>query len=125
MYPVGKNTSRLLPFQLFSTGKYGNNIDAKPEKQMLPLDDSDDDSDGENKNASSSLLKKRREEETRLLTYSCTEPQRPATTDGTHYYMPYEEKKPCIYVCSLFEDLRKRLYHSNLMERVVETLVRL
>lgn len=37
--------------------------------------------------------------------------------------MPYTHEKPCLYLCGKFEDLRKRLYHTNLIDRIVEKLV--
>ena len=37
--------------------------------------------------------------------------------------MPYNENKPCMYVVGKFEDLRKRLYHINLLEKITDAFV--
>ena len=114
---------KAVTFEL-SLGKYGNLVDGKGDKAIITANPDSDDSEDEESNPSANLLKKRREEEDRLLCNSSTEPRVPLSHDNTHYYIPFEEKKPCLFVCALFEDLRKRLYHCNLLESVADTLVR-
>ena len=58
-----------------------------------------------------------------LIEHSATEAEIPCTEDDNYFYIPYQKEKPCLYVCSRFEDLRKRLYHTNLIDRIVEKLV--
>ena len=64
------------------------------------------------------------QEDELLPMHSTTEGEVPCTEDGNYFYIPYRHNKPCLYVCSRFEDLRKRLYHTNLLDRIVEKLVR-
>ena len=44
-------------------------------------------------------------------------------TDKNYMYMPYEGEKPCTYVVGMFEDLRKRMYHSNMLEHIQDIVV--
>ena len=37
--------------------------------------------------------------------------------------MPYEEQKPCLYVKGLFEDHRRRIYNTNIIDKITEKLV--
>ena len=56
---------------------------------------------------------------------STTPAAKPATIDRFYYFLPYNEEKPCLWVKGRFEDHRKRLFNSNLIDRVVEKLVSL
>ena len=67
---------------------------------------------------------KRKDEEKKLLCKSTTVPEKPLTTDKNYYYLPFGEKKQCLHVFSLYEDTKRRLYHTNILEKIVEELVR-
>lgn len=82
-------------------------------------------SDEEEDKETSNLVKYRKEEEKTLLNNSTTEPKIPLTRDQKYYYVPISHRKPCLYTCALFEDLRKRLYHTNILENIADTMVRL
>ena len=56
---------------------------------------------------------------------STTPAAKPVTIDRFYYFLPYNEEKPCLWVKGRFEDHRKRLFNSNLIDRVVEKLVSL
>lgn len=43
---------------------------------------------------------------------------------SNYYHMPYFEKKPCIYIKSWWPDHRRRLYNSNIMDKIADKLVR-
>lgn len=55
--------------------------------------------------------------------HSVTTPVRPVTRDLIYYHMPYQEEKPCIYINELFEDHRRRMTNSNILEKIAEKLV--
>ena len=66
---------------------------------------------------------KRKSEEKKLLCKSTTTPEKPLTTDKNYYFLPYAENKQCLYVYTLYEDTKRRLYHTNILERIVDDLV--
>ncbi|KAG5276719.1 hypothetical protein AALO_G00108940 [Alosa alosa] len=107
-------------------GNYGNQID------------------GVSKPASSSSGKKRREggpesdeEESELIQHSSDEEaddsadlvsvsstpvMKPVITDRNYFHLPYFDKKPCIYIKSWWQDQRRRLYNSNIMDKIADKL---
>ena len=54
---------------------------------------------------------------------STTPPVRPTTKDRIYYHMPFDEEKPCVYVKEMFEDHRRRMYNTNILEKIGEKLV--
>jgi hypothetical protein len=111
-----------------SVGLAGNTLDAKPEKTVLDFssddeDDDDDDSDDEPSDRSALLRKWREEQQSSMPCLSTTPPMLPRSDDRKYYYVPLGNKKPCMYACSKFEDLRKRLFHQNLIFRIIDALV--
>ncbi|XP_052775587.1 otoferlin-like isoform X2 [Mya arenaria] len=53
---------------------------------------------------------------------SVTPPMKPTTKDKVYYHLPYYEEKPCIYLREMFEDHRRRMYNSNILEKIAEKL---
>ena len=53
---------------------------------------------------------------------STTPSMRPLTNDKQYYHMPFNERKPCCYVTSYWHDHKRRLYNTNLLERVCDKL---
>uniref|UniRef100_A0ABM5GCL9 Fer-1-like protein 6 n=1 Tax=Pogona vitticeps TaxID=103695 RepID=A0ABM5GCL9_9SAUR len=55
---------------------------------------------------------------------STTHPEKPVITEGNrnYYYLPYDEKKPCIYIKSFWGDQTFRLYFSNILEKMAALL---
>ena len=43
--------------------------------------------------------------------------------EKNYLFMNYDGEKPCVYLVAMMEDLRKRMYHSNLLERIVDIIV--
>ena len=107
-------------------GQFGNALDAKAAKSFL-ADDADDvnsDDDDDDADGASRLLKRKREEEANLPCHSTTRPQTPSVMQEKNYlFMNYGGEKPCVYLVAMMEDLRKRMYHSNLLERIVDLIV--
>ena len=54
---------------------------------------------------------------------SMTTPLRPISRDKFYYNLPYYEDKPCVYVKEVFEDHRRRMYNTNIIEKIAEKLV--
>uniref|UniRef100_A0A4W3J5H4 Fer-1 like family member 6 n=1 Tax=Callorhinchus milii TaxID=7868 RepID=A0A4W3J5H4_CALMI len=58
---------------------------------------------------------------------STTTPRKPLITEGNrcenYYYLSYNNKKPCIYVTSQWEDQIFRLHCSNFLDKIAERLV--
>ncbi|EMP26127.1 Fer-1-like protein 6 [Chelonia mydas] len=55
---------------------------------------------------------------------STTHPEKPLLTDGNrnYHYLPYDEKKPCVYIKSYWGDQTFRLYLSNVLEKMADLL---
>ena len=107
-------------------GKFGNTLDAKAGRNILEDSDDDesDDDDGEAPDKQKTkLLKKKQEEEAVCINNSVTEPQCMRPLDHNYGYLPINEKKYCLYTIGLFEDFRKRLYHTNVLMKMSEALV--
>ncbi|XP_073709077.1 otoferlin isoform X1 [Garra rufa] len=47
---------------------------------------------------------------------------KPVITDRNYFHLPYFEKKPCIYIKSWWQDQRRRLYNSNIMDKIADKL---
>uniref|UniRef100_A0A6I8N4Q4 Fer-1 like family member 6 n=1 Tax=Ornithorhynchus anatinus TaxID=9258 RepID=A0A6I8N4Q4_ORNAN len=61
---------------------------------------------------------------TALPQVSTTQPEKPSVTDGNrnYNYLPFEAKKPCVYVTSSWEDQIFRLHWSNMLEKMADQL---
>ncbi|XP_033011708.1 fer-1-like protein 6 [Lacerta agilis] len=55
---------------------------------------------------------------------STTHPEKPLITEGNrnYLYLPYDDKKPCIYIKSFWGDQTFRLYFSNVLEKMAHLL---
>uniref|UniRef100_A0A670JV71 Fer-1 like family member 6 n=1 Tax=Podarcis muralis TaxID=64176 RepID=A0A670JV71_PODMU len=58
---------------------------------------------------------------------STTHPEKPLITEGNrnYLYLPYDDKKPCVYIKSFWGDQTFRLYYSNVLEKMAHLLVSL
>ncbi|XP_027564035.1 otoferlin-like, partial [Neopelma chrysocephalum] len=41
---------------------------------------------------------------------------------GNYFHLPYLERKPCVYIRSWWQDRRRRLYNSNIMDKIADKL---
>ena len=99
-----------------SIGNYGNTMDGRNEsvKQKDSSDEEgEEEKDEEQQNAS-----------TEPEWHSTTDPFKPLTSDRFYYYLPYDEDKPCLWVKGMFEDHRRRMFNSNIVEKIIDKLVR-
>uniref|UniRef100_UPI00398EED9F fer-1-like protein 6 n=1 Tax=Pristiophorus japonicus TaxID=55135 RepID=UPI00398EED9F len=53
-----------------------------------------------------------------------TTPEKPLLTEGNrnYYYLPFNNKKPCVYVKSYWEDQIFRLHSSNFLDKIADRL---
>ncbi|XP_078145831.1 otoferlin [Centroberyx gerrardi] len=103
-------------------GNYGNQIDgvSKPSSAKKKK------KDGENEEEESELIQNSSEdeadEEGDLVSVPSTPLMKPVITDRNYFHLPYFEKKPCIYIKSWWQDQRRRLYNSNMMDKIADKL---
>uniref|UniRef100_G3P2M6 Otoferlin n=1 Tax=Gasterosteus aculeatus aculeatus TaxID=481459 RepID=G3P2M6_GASAC len=103
-------------------GNYGNQIDgvSKPSSRKKKKKDS------ENEEEESELIHNSSDDEADedgdLVSVSSTPPMKPVITDRNYFHLPYFEKKPCVYIKSWWQDQRRRLYNSNMMDKIADKL---
>ncbi|XP_052752524.1 otoferlin-like isoform X2 [Galleria mellonella] len=51
---------------------------------------------------------------------SVTHPTKATSSDKHYYYLPYWDNKQCMHVRSIWPDHRRRMYNSNLIDRIIE-----
>lgn len=104
-------------------GNYGNQIDgvSKPASAKKKKEGG-----GESEEEESELIHNSSDEEADddgdLLSVPSTPPMKPVITDRNYFHLPYFEKKPCIYIKSWWQDQRRRLYNSNIMDKIADKL---
>ncbi|XP_065112871.1 otoferlin isoform X4 [Paramisgurnus dabryanus] len=104
-------------------GNYGNQIDgvSKPTSVKKKKDGG-----GENEEEESELIHNSSDEDAEddgdLTSVPSTPPMKPVITDRNYFHLPYFEKKPCIYIKSWWQDQRRRLYNSNIMDKIADKL---
>lgn len=54
---------------------------------------------------------------------STTTPAKPMTHDKIYYFLPYWDNKPCMHIRSVWADLRRRMYNSNVIAKLAEKYV--
>nr|XP_033504492.1 otoferlin isoform X13 [Epinephelus lanceolatus] len=103
-------------------GNYGNQIDgvSKPSSAKKKK------KDGETEEEESELIHNSSEDEADedadLVSVSSTPLMKPVITDRNYFHLPYFEKKPCVYIKSWWQDQRRRLYNSNMMDKIADKL---
>uniref|UniRef100_A0A668A8F9 Otoferlin a n=1 Tax=Myripristis murdjan TaxID=586833 RepID=A0A668A8F9_9TELE len=116
-------------------GNYGNQIDgvSKPSSAKKKK------KDGEGEEEESELIQNSSEDEQKFGVHSVFSPQQNIFSgfrlccrtfgsslfalDRNYFHLPYFEKKPCIYIKSWWQDQRRRLYNSNMMDKIADKLV--
>uniref|UniRef100_A0A672H7A8 Otoferlin n=1 Tax=Salarias fasciatus TaxID=181472 RepID=A0A672H7A8_SALFA len=104
-------------------GNYGNQIDGVSK----PSGGKKKKKDGDNEEEENELIQNSSEDEADedadLVSVSSTPLMRPVITDRNYFHLPYFEKKPCVYIKSWWQDQRRRLYNSNMMDKIADKLV--
>ncbi|XP_043544464.1 fer-1-like protein 6 isoform X2 [Chiloscyllium plagiosum] len=109
---------RPISFEM-SLGNYGNTIDgvvpASPTKRRPPE---------VNEGETVSLLYGRGLGDMSQSNKSMSTPEKPLLTEGNrcYYYLPFNNKKPCMYVKSHWEDQIFRLHSSNVLDKIADRL---
>uniref|UniRef100_A0A672NZ52 C2 domain-containing protein n=1 Tax=Sinocyclocheilus grahami TaxID=75366 RepID=A0A672NZ52_SINGR len=104
-------------------GNYGNQIDgvSKPASAKKKKEGG-----GESEEEETELIHNSSDEEAEddgdLTSVPSTPPMKPVITDRNYFHLPYFEKKPCIYIKSWWQDQRRRLYNSNIMDKIADKL---
>uniref|UniRef100_A0A7N8WV57 Otoferlin n=1 Tax=Mastacembelus armatus TaxID=205130 RepID=A0A7N8WV57_9TELE len=102
-------------------GYYGNEIDgvAKPNTKGKKGGGNGDEEETE-------LIHNSSEEEMDsdgdLTSVATTPPMKPVITDRNYFHLPYFERKPCVYIKSWWQDQRRRLYNSNIIDNIADKL---
>uniref|UniRef100_A0A670HYT0 Otoferlin n=1 Tax=Podarcis muralis TaxID=64176 RepID=A0A670HYT0_PODMU len=116
-----KNGDKPINFEV-TIGNYGNEIDG----MSRPMIKKKKDSGGDGNEEESQLLENESDEEStddgEFVSISSSPPLRPLITDRNYFHLPYFEKKPCIYIKSWWQDQRRRLYNSNIMDKIADKL---
>ncbi|XP_024082111.1 otoferlin-like isoform X1 [Cimex lectularius] len=92
-----------------SIGNAGNTIDGHNQtSQESPESDSEDNLESV---------------KTDIINWASTTPKtKPMTHDRLYYFLPYWDDKPCMHLRAPWPDLRRRMYNSNMLAKIVETL---
>uniref|UniRef100_A0A3B3WGC3 Otoferlin n=1 Tax=Poecilia mexicana TaxID=48701 RepID=A0A3B3WGC3_9TELE len=103
-------------------GNYGNHIDGVSKSSSVKKKKKE----GENQEEENELIQNSSEDEADedadLTSVSSTPPMKPFITDRNYFHLPYFEKKPCVYIKSWWQDQRRRLYNSNMMDKIADKL---
>uniref|UniRef100_A0A6I8T2H1 Fer-1-like family member 6 n=2 Tax=Xenopus tropicalis TaxID=8364 RepID=A0A6I8T2H1_XENTR len=104
-----------------SVGNYGNVLDGVSHSGTKKKSPEHEDGEG------APLLQPEEGEaapEVSLSFISVTTPEKPLITDGNrnYHYLPFYERKPCIYVKSTWGDQTFRLYSSNMLQKMADHL---
>uniref|UniRef100_A0A671NAR6 Otoferlin n=1 Tax=Sinocyclocheilus anshuiensis TaxID=1608454 RepID=A0A671NAR6_9TELE len=134
VWPLGANIDwKMEEFFLFGSFLEATMIDRKigdkPISFEVTIGNYGNQIDGVSKPASANKKKEdggeKAEDDGDLMSVPSTPPMKPVITDRNYFHLPYFEKKPCIYIKSWWQDQRRRLYNSNIMDKLADKLVRL
>uniref|UniRef100_A0A8C6TUZ0 Otoferlin n=1 Tax=Neogobius melanostomus TaxID=47308 RepID=A0A8C6TUZ0_9GOBI len=104
-------------------GNYGNQIDGISSRSSSKKKKKDGESEEEENELIQNSSDEEPEEERDLASVSTTPAMKPVVTDRNYFHLPYFEKKPCVYIKSWWQDQRRRLYNSNMMDKIADKLV--
>uniref|UniRef100_A0AAY4BAL4 Otoferlin n=1 Tax=Denticeps clupeoides TaxID=299321 RepID=A0AAY4BAL4_9TELE len=113
-----------ISFEVNNRCNYGNQLDgvskptgAKKKKKEGGTESEEDESELIQNSSDEEV-----EEDGDLVSVSSTPLLKPVITDRNYFHLPYFEKKPCIYIKSWWQDQRRRLYNSNIMDKIADKL---
>ncbi|XP_006835281.1 PREDICTED: otoferlin isoform X3 [Chrysochloris asiatica] len=114
-----KNGDKSVTFEV-TIGNYGNEVDglSRPQRTRPRKEPGDEEEVDLIQNSSDD----EGDEGGDLASVSSTPPMRPQITDRNYFYLPYLERKPCIYIKSWWPDQRRRLYNANIMDHIADKL---
>ncbi|XP_076874070.1 otoferlin isoform X1 [Brachyhypopomus gauderio] len=105
-------------------GNYGNEIDgvSKSLSRRKKMRDGGGEADEEESELIQNSTDEEAEDDGDLVSVSSSPSMKPVITDRNYFHLPYFEKKPCIYIKSWWQDQRRRLYNSNIMDKIADKL---
>nr|XP_020443823.1 otoferlin isoform X5 [Monopterus albus] len=103
-------------------GNYGNQIDGMSRLSSTKKNKKDGEKEEEENELIQNSSEDEADEDGELVSVSSTPPMRPFITDRNYFHLPYFEKKPCVYIKSWWQDQRRRLYNSNMMDKIADKL---
>uniref|UniRef100_A0A3Q1IH20 Otoferlin n=1 Tax=Anabas testudineus TaxID=64144 RepID=A0A3Q1IH20_ANATE len=103
-------------------GNYGNQIDGVSKLSSTKKKKKDGESEEEENELIQNSSEDEADEDADLVSVSCTPLMKPVITDRNYFHLPYFEKKPCVYIKSWWQDQRRRLYNSNMMDKIADKL---
>ncbi|XP_054872215.1 otoferlin isoform X17 [Amphiprion ocellaris] len=103
-------------------GNYGNQIDGVSKPSLSKKKKKDGESEEEESELIQNSSEDEADEDSDLVSVSSTPLMKPVITDRNYFHLPYFEKKPCVYIKSWWQDQRRRLYNSNMMDKIADKL---
>ncbi|XP_067338553.1 otoferlin isoform X5 [Channa argus] len=103
-------------------GNYGNQIDGVSKPSSTKKKKKDSESEQEENELIQNSSEDEADEDGDLVSVSSTPLMKPFITDRNYFHLPYFEKKPCVYIKSWWQDQRRRLYNSNMMDKIADKL---
>ncbi|XP_051264414.1 otoferlin isoform X7 [Dicentrarchus labrax] len=103
-------------------GNYGNQIDGVSKPSSAKKKKKDGESEEEENELIQNSSEDEADEDGDLVSVSSTPLMKPVITDRNYFHLPYFEKKPCVYIKSWWQDQRRRLYNSNMMDKIADKL---
>ncbi|CAN9507842.1 unnamed protein product [Ophioblennius macclurei] len=103
-------------------GNYGNQIDGVSKPSGGKKKKKDGESEEEENELIQNSSEDEADEDADLVSVSSTPLMKPVITDRNYFHLPYFEKKPCVYIKSWWQDQRRRLYNSNMMDKIADKL---
>uniref|UniRef100_M3ZM87 Otoferlin a n=1 Tax=Xiphophorus maculatus TaxID=8083 RepID=M3ZM87_XIPMA len=109
------------PISFEITINYGNHIDGVSKSSSVKKKKKEDENQEEENELIQNSSEDEADEDADLTSVSSTPPMKPFITDN-YFHLPYFEKKPCVYIKSWWQDQRRRLYNSNMMDKIADKL---
>ncbi|XP_061425557.1 otoferlin-like isoform X3 [Lethenteron reissneri] len=119
-----KISDKLISFEV-SIGNYGNSLDGLNKSNILDRSDDEDEYDEGDEDDETELLNDETDDaemDDDTSGSSTTPSYKPETNDRQYFHMPYYEQKPCVHVRSAWHDQRRRLYNSNIIDKIADKL---
>uniref|UniRef100_A0A665X9S7 Otoferlin n=1 Tax=Echeneis naucrates TaxID=173247 RepID=A0A665X9S7_ECHNA len=102
-------------------GYYGNEIDGEV-KPKIKGKKGGGNGDEEETELIHNSSEEEMDDDGHLTSVATTPPMKPVITDRNYFHLPYFERKPCIYIKSWWQDQRRRLYNSNIIDNIADKL---
>ncbi|KAA0711531.1 Otoferlin Fer-1-like protein 2 [Triplophysa tibetana] len=119
MYGSTRSYTIMDEYQDLNEGNYGSEVDTPTKPRSKKKKGDGDDEESELIHGSSD---EEMDTDGDMISVSTTPPMKPVITDRNYFHLPYFERKPCICIKSWWQDQRRRLYNSNIMDNIADKL---